>query len=65
MKYGDRAKRVRDSSFFPKSLEVCLVSLCCLLLFVDLATLTVSRQCVCNTKTCLPCYSGNHAENRC
>ena len=25
MKYADRAKRVRDSSFFPKSLEVCLM----------------------------------------
>ena len=25
MKYADRAKRVRDNSFFPKSLEVCLL----------------------------------------
>ena len=25
MKYADRAKRVRDNSFFPKSLEVCLM----------------------------------------
>jgi len=24
MKYADRAKRVRDNSFFPKSFEVCL-----------------------------------------
>jgi len=36
MKYADRAKRVRDNSFFPKSLEVCLIRFCCFVYFLDI-----------------------------